>query len=88
LQELSLEERNMHDSEDTRLFRVRARHEDPHHSRIYREQSSEAAAIAYVEHLPFVAGLNEIGVIVRDLQTGHEHSYLLHLDPGDAPEII
>lgn len=78
----------MDDSEDTRVFKVRARHEDGNLGRLIREPSSEAAAIAYVEHLPLVAGQHEVGVVVRDVQTGHEHSYLLHLDPGEQPEIV
>ena len=40
----------MDNTEDTRLYKVRARHEDGHHGRLIREPSSEAAAIAYVEH--------------------------------------
>jgi hypothetical protein len=78
----------MDNTEDTRLYKVRARHEDGHHGRLIREPSSEAAAIAYVEHLPFVTGQHEVGVVVRDVQTGHEHSYILHLDPGEAPEVV
>jgi hypothetical protein len=78
----------MNDDEDAKLFRVRARHEDPHQGRLIREPSSEAAAIAYVEHLPLLAGQHEVGVVVRDVQTGHEHSYHLHLDPGEQPEIV
>lgn len=77
----------MNDTQIDRLFRVRGRHEDPHHGRLVRETSSESAAIAYVEHLPFVDGLNQVGVVVRDMQSGHEHSYLLHLDAGDTPAV-
>ena len=78
----------MDDSQDTHLFKVRARHEDGHHGRLIREPSAEAAAIAYVEHLPFVSGQHEVGIVVRDIQNGHEHSYLIHLDPGEPPEIV
>ncbi|GEP12309.1 DUF5961 family protein [Methylobacterium gnaphalii] len=77
----------MNDVDLDRLFRVRGRHEDPHLGRLVRETSSEAAAIAYVEHLAFAEGQNQVGVVVRDMQTGHEHSYLIHLDTGDLPAV-
>lgn len=63
-------------------FRVRARHEDPHHGRIVLETSFEAAAIAYVEHLP-AADHRDISVVVHDIDSGQEHSFLVHVD-GEA----
>ena len=69
---------------DARQFHVRARHEDAHHGRTLTEPSFEAAAIAFVEHLHLKDRETEVGVIVRDLSTGHEHSFLIHLDTGET----
>lgn len=70
---------------ETRQFKVHARHEDVRHGRVLNEPSFEAAAIAYVEHLPSaVAGRSEVSIVVHDLQSGHEHSFLVHLDTGEA----
>lgn len=69
----------------TRRFKVHARHEDVRHGRVLREPSFEAAAVAYVEHLPASAeARSEISVVVHDLQSGHEHSFVVHLDSGEA----
>ena len=66
-----------------RRFRVRARHEDIHHGRIIEEPSFEAAAVAYAEHLPVHADEGQmISIIVHDLESGHEHSFIIH--HGDA----
>jgi hypothetical protein len=59
-------------------FKVRARHEDVHHGRVVTEPTFEAAAIAYVGHMPLLDQKAEIGVIVRDVRTGDEHSFLVH----------
>ena len=68
---------------DLRRFRVRARHEDIHHGRVVEEPSFEAAAIAYAEHLPVHADEGRpISIIVHDLESGHEHSFMIH--HGDA----
>lgn len=70
---------------DIRQFKVRARHEAGHHGRIVTEPSFEAAAIAYVEHLPLRTGdPSAIGVVVHELASGHEHSFTIHLDTGEA----
>ena len=62
-----------------RRFRVRARHEDTHLGRIVEEPSFEAAAMAYAEHLPVHADEGQaISIIVHDLDSGHEHSFLIH----------
>ena len=59
---------------DNRRFRVHARHIDSHHARVIAEPTFEAAAIAYVEDLHPPAGDgDEISIIVRDLDSGHEH---------------
>ena len=70
----------MSDTENsTRRFRVRARHEDIHHGRIIDEPTFEAAAVAYAEHLPVHADEGRaISIIVRDIESGHEHSFMIH----------
>jgi hypothetical protein len=67
----------------TRDFRVHARHVGAHHARTLKESSFEAAAIAYVEGLhDLPVDGNEIHVIVRDVESGHEHGFLVDLDSG------
>jgi hypothetical protein len=69
--------------EATRTFRVHARHTDVHHARTLREPTFEAAAVAYVEHLHDIpAEGDEISVIVREVESGHEHCFKVHLDSG------
>ena len=71
--------------ETTRTFRVHARHTDLHHARTLQEPSFEAAAVAYVEHLhELPAEGGDISVVVREVDTGHEHSFRVNLDGGDA----
>ncbi len=65
-------------------YRVHARHLDMHHARTVSEQSFEAAAVAYVEDLHALGDEHEISVIVRDIESGHEHCFRLNLDTGDA----
>ena len=66
-----------------RRFRVRARHEDIRHGRLLNEPTYQAAAIAFVEHLPVSdAEQSGISVVVQDVETGHEHSFWVHFD-GD-----
>lgn len=69
---------------ETRPFSVHARHVGGHHARVLHEASFEAAAVAYVEDfLPPIGG-NEISIIVREVETGHEHSFRIDLESGDA----
>lgn len=71
--------------ETARRFRVHARHLDAHHARLIEEPSFEAAAVAYVEGLHLAPGLADesaISVIVHDVHTGHEHSFLIDLETG------
>lgn len=71
------------DVSDLRLFRVRARHEDIRHGRLVWEATFEAAAVAFLEHHPPPAdGRAETGVVVHDVQSGHEHSFLVRLPTG------
>jgi hypothetical protein len=70
---------------EARQFRVHARHVDSHHARIVKESSFEAAAVAYVEDFhPPVGDDNEISVIVRDLEDGHEHCFRIDLDSSET----
>jgi hypothetical protein len=74
-------------AENTRRFRVYARHLDSHHARFVDETSFEAAAIAYVEDgdLPLPAGDDgAMRVIVHDVGTGREHCFRLDLATGET----
>lgn len=68
----------------TRRFSVHARHIDAHHARTLEEKSFEAAAVAYVEDLHDVGAEHEISVIVRELDSGHEHCFRIDLDSGET----
>jgi len=68
-----------------RTFRVHARHVDAHHSRTLCEPSFEAAAVAYVEDLhDFPCDGEAISVIVREIDTGHEHCFRIDLESGET----
>ncbi len=70
---------------ETRSFSVRARHVDAHHARTLEEPSFEAAAVAYVEDLHDYQGdADAVSVIVRDLDTGHEHCFRIDLESGET----
>lgn len=71
--------------DQTRKFSVHARHVDSHHARILEEKSFEAAAVAYVEDFhPAVDQDNEVSVIVRDVDSGHQHCFKIDLDSGET----
>ena len=68
-----------------RPFRVHARHIDRHHARVLHEPSFEAAAIAYVED--FSGGPAEgaeVSIIVHDIESGHEHCFMVDLETGET----
>ncbi len=65
-------------------FRVHARNIDAHHARVLEERSFEAAAVAYLEDLHGVGDAHEISIIVRELDTSHEHYFRIDLDRGKA----
>ena len=65
-----------------RRFRVRSPAVEDHHGQVVHEVSFEAAAIAYVENHGVGAG--EMLVVVHDLESGHEHCFLIDLATGDA----
>jgi hypothetical protein len=68
-----------------RSYRVHARHVDAHHARLLDEASFEAAAVAYVEDLHLLPGDGEdVIVIVRETETGHEHCFRIDLATGDT----
>ncbi|WP_425993973.1 DUF5961 family protein [Caulobacter sp. DWR1-3-2b1] len=68
-----------------RAFRVRGRHADGHHARLVNEASFEAAAIAYIEDVhPVTDDGDTVGVIVRDIESGHEHCFWIDLDTGET----
>lgn len=69
---------------ENRRFRVRARHVDLHQARVLEERSFEAAAVAYVEDLHAIGDEHEISVIVREIESGHEHCFRIDLESGGA----
>ena len=69
---------------EIRRFSVHARHVGAHHARTLMERSFEAAAVAYVEDLHAIGQAHEISVIVRELDSGHEHCFSIDLDTGDT----
>lgn len=72
-------------SPNPRQFSVHAHGLDRHQARLLSEVSFEAAAVAYVEDFhPPVDQDNAVNVIVRAIDTGHEHCYRIDLDTGDA----
>ena len=68
----------------TRRFSVHARHDDRHRARVVNELSFEAAAVAYVEDLQHGSADAEISLVVRDLESGHEHCFLIDLETGET----
>jgi hypothetical protein len=73
----------------TRTFRVHARHVDAHHARTLQAATFEAAAVAYVEDLHELPGdAEEISVIVREVESGHEHSFRVYLESGNISPCI
>ena len=69
---------------ETRQFSVHARHVDSHHARLLEEKSFEAAAVAYVEDLHGIGDAHDISIIVREVDTSHEHCFRIDLDRGEA----
>jgi hypothetical protein len=72
----------MSDADDIRRFAVHARHLDRHFARVVEEASFEAAAIAYVEVLHELGDEPEVSILVRDLDSGHEHCFRIDLESG------
>jgi hypothetical protein len=74
----------MTDAATDRQFSVFARHLDGHHARTVSERSFEAAAVAYVEDFHPPGDEDEISVIVRDIESGHEHCFRIDLETGET----
>jgi hypothetical protein len=81
---LEHQEFTMSQAAETRQFVVHARHIDAHHARTLHERSFEAAAVAYVEDLHDFGSDHEVSVIVRDVDSGHEHCFRVDVDFGEA----
>ena len=73
-----------HAAAEPRRFRVHARHVEAHHARVLEERSFEAAAVAYVEDLHAIGDQPEISVIVREVDSGHEHCFRIDLETGET----
>ena len=69
---------------ETRRFSVHAHHVGRHHARQLEEVSFEAAAVAYVEELHEIGGEAEIRVVVREVETSHEHCFRIDLLSGET----
>jgi len=70
---------------EPREFRVHALHVDHHHAHLVRETSFEAAALAYLDDLaPAPDEGPEVSVVVREVETGHEHCFRVDLDSGQT----
>ena len=69
----------------SRRFSVHPRHLETRSARIVSETSFEAAAVAYAEDLHGAPDDGEeISLIVRDLETGHEHCFTVDLGSGET----
>jgi hypothetical protein len=69
--------------QETRQFRVQARHLAAPHAHLVSEVSFEAACVAWLEGWPGEIGAElTISVIVRDVATGHEHCFGIDLETG------
>ena len=73
----------MSDVITVRRFRVHAREEARDQARVVVERSFEAAAVAWVEgaHL---TDRPDVSVIVRDVESGHEHCFRIDTRTGEA----
>ena len=67
-----------------RRFSVHARHVGAHQARVLVERTFEAAAVAYIEDLHALGDEREISVVVREVDTGHEHCFRIDLGTGAA----
>ena len=66
-------------------YRVHPRDLEGAAVRVLEETSFEAAAVAYAEDFGYVTDeANELKIVVRDLDNGHEHCFRIDLESGDA----
>jgi hypothetical protein len=66
-----------------RRFAVRARDADHHHAKLVAEPSFEAAAVAYMQDADLAEG-QDLSIVVRDLESGHEHCFRIDLETGET----
>ena len=72
-------------STEPHRYRVHPRDLEGSAVRVLEEASFEAAAVAYAEDFGhIVSDRSELKLIVRDLENGHEHCFVVDLDTGDA----
>jgi len=67
-----------------RQYSVCARHIDRHHTRLIFEPTFEAAAVAYVEDFHPPSADAQMTILVRDVESGHEHCFRIDLETGQA----
>jgi Family of unknown function (DUF5961) len=66
---------------ESRSYRVHLRDIEGSAVRILQEASFEAAAVAYAEDFEHAGHDGQaLKIVVRDLETGHEHCFLVDLD--------
>jgi hypothetical protein len=66
-------------------YRVHPRDLDGSAVRVLEETSFEAAAVAYAEDFGYVTDqAHELKLIVQDLDTGHQHCFLIDLETGET----
>jgi hypothetical protein len=65
-----------------RRFRVQARDCEDHHGRVVEECTFEAAVAVYVED--HAGGAGELTLMVRDLESGHDHCFRIDLASGET----
>jgi hypothetical protein len=68
---------------EPRRFSVYTRDLGIDHARMVEASSVESAAVAYIEHL-HGAPAEEISIVVRDVETGHDHCFRIDLTTGDT----
>jgi hypothetical protein len=72
-------------TQDTHRYRVHPRDVEGSPVRVLEEVSFEAAAVAYAEDFGYVTdAAHELKVIVQDLDSGHQHCFLIDLDTGET----
>jgi len=70
---------------ETHRYRVHPRDLGGSAVRVLEETSFEAAAVAYAEDFGYVTDdTHELKLIVHDLDTGHEHCFLIDLETGQS----
>jgi hypothetical protein len=70
---------------ETHRYRVHPRDLEGSAVRVLEVASFEAAAVAYAEDFGYVSDQShELKLIVLDLDSGHEHCFLIDLDTGET----